>query len=129
MPGDRDFRGFSGSCAPGAKGPRPQAREAKRWRPWITGTPSPPASGCEPGPTSRGFFGDTVGRMHEVPVRVETTDASVRVINVGPPKRMAWIYRFLLGIRRHHPCHEDWRTDFWRVYSVCDHWWADPATG
>ena len=80
-------------------------------------------------PTTHAVFGYPLERMHEVQVRFEATPQSVRVINYGPPKQMAWIYRKFLGIRPQHLFYDDWTTYFSPVYSVYDHWWADPATG
>jgi phenylpropionate dioxygenase-like ring-hydroxylating dioxygenase large terminal subunit len=80
-------------------------------------------------PTTHAFFGYELDRMPEVQVRFETTDNTVRVINHGPPKRMAWIYRRLLGVGAHDFFYDDWTTHFSPVYSIYDHWWADPATG
>jgi phenylpropionate dioxygenase-like ring-hydroxylating dioxygenase large terminal subunit len=80
-------------------------------------------------PTTHAFFGYALDTMHEVQVRFETTAKSVRVINHGPPKRMAWIYRKLLGVRSNYLFYDDWTTYFSPVYSVYDHWWADPVTG
>jgi phenylpropionate dioxygenase-like ring-hydroxylating dioxygenase large terminal subunit len=80
-------------------------------------------------PTTHDFFGYDPKRMHEIQVRFEPTETSVRVINVGPPKRIAWIYRFLLGIKRTWQFNDDWTTYFSPVYSVYDHWWSDPASG
>jgi phenylpropionate dioxygenase-like ring-hydroxylating dioxygenase large terminal subunit len=80
-------------------------------------------------PTTHAFFGYALDSMHDVQVRFETTANTVRVINHGPPKRMAWPYRLLLGIRSNYLFYDDWTTYFSPVYSVYDHWWADPATG
>ena len=80
-------------------------------------------------PTTHDFFGYDPERMHEVQVRFEPTETSVRVINVGPPKRIGLIYRFLLGIKRTWQFNDDWTTYFSPVYSVYDHWWSDPASG
>jgi phenylpropionate dioxygenase-like ring-hydroxylating dioxygenase large terminal subunit len=80
-------------------------------------------------PTTHAFFGYRLERMHEVQVRFEATEHSVRVVNHGPPKQMAWIYRKLLGVQPHYLFYDDWTTYFSPVYSVYDHWWADPATG
>jgi phenylpropionate dioxygenase-like ring-hydroxylating dioxygenase large terminal subunit len=80
-------------------------------------------------PTTHAFFGYALNTMHEVQVRFETTAKSVRVINHGPPKRMAWLYRLLLGVRSNYLFYDDWTTYFSPVYSVYNHWWADPATG
>jgi phenylpropionate dioxygenase-like ring-hydroxylating dioxygenase large terminal subunit len=80
-------------------------------------------------PTTHAFFGYELSRMPEVQVRFQTTETTVRVINHGPPKPMAWFYRLLLGVRPHHLFYDDWTTHFSPVYSVYDHWWADPATG
>ena len=80
-------------------------------------------------PTTHAFFGYALSTMHEVQVRFETTAKTVRVINQGPPKRMAWLYRLFLGVRSNYVFHDDWTTHFSPVYSVYDHWWADPVTG
>jgi phenylpropionate dioxygenase-like ring-hydroxylating dioxygenase large terminal subunit len=80
-------------------------------------------------PTTHAFFGYELERMPEVQVRFESTEKSVRVINYGPPKAIAWPYRRLLGIRPNYLFYDDWTTYFSPVYSVYDHWWADPATG
>src|SRR5437763_36568 len=63
--------------------------------------------------------------MHEVQVRFETTDASVRVVNHGPPKRMAPLWRWLLRVGKDYQFHDDWTTHFSPVYSVYEHWWMD----
>jgi phenylpropionate dioxygenase-like ring-hydroxylating dioxygenase large terminal subunit len=80
-------------------------------------------------PTTHAFFGYALDTMHEVQVRFETTAKNVLVINRGPPKRMAWLYRLLLGVRSNYLFYDNWTTYFSPVYSVYDHWWADPATG
>jgi nitrite reductase/ring-hydroxylating ferredoxin subunit len=80
-------------------------------------------------PTTHDFFGYELDRMADVQVRFETTETSVRVVNRGPPKRVGWLYRRLLGIRPGDLFHDDWTTHFSPVYSVYDHWWADPVTG
>jgi phenylpropionate dioxygenase-like ring-hydroxylating dioxygenase large terminal subunit len=80
-------------------------------------------------PTTHDFFGYDLDRMHEVQVRFEPTDTSVRVINVGPPKRIRFLFRLLLGIKRRYQFNDDWTTYFSPVYSVYDHWWSDPVTG
>jgi hypothetical protein len=67
--------------------------------------------------------------MHEVQVRFETTDTSVRVINHGPPKRIAWLWRRLLKIGEGYQFNDDWTTYFSPVYSVYEHWWSCPKTG
>jgi phenylpropionate dioxygenase-like ring-hydroxylating dioxygenase large terminal subunit len=80
-------------------------------------------------PTTHAFFGYELERMPEVQVRFETTRKTVRVINHGPPKAIAWLYRRLLGIRPNYLFYDNWTTYFSPVYSIYDHWWADPATG
>jgi hypothetical protein len=80
-------------------------------------------------PTTHAFFGYALERMHEVRVRFEPTDTTVRVINAGPPKRIAPLLRLLLGIGRGFEFCDDWTTHFSPVYSVYDHWFADPASG
>jgi len=80
-------------------------------------------------PTTHAFFGYELNRMPEVDVRFVTTENSVRVINSGPPKPIAWLLRLLLGVRPDYLFHDDWTTYFSPVYSVYDHWWADPKTG
>lgn len=71
-------------------------------------------------------FGYDLDRMHEVNVRFEATDTSVRVVNVGPTKRLNWLVRRLLGVRPESLFHDDWTTYFSPVYSVYDHWWTSP---
>ena len=71
-------------------------------------------------------FGYDLERMHEVKVRFETTDTTVRVINSGPTKRLFKPFAWLLGIRRGDTFHDDWTTHFSPVYSVYDHWWTSP---
>lgn len=80
-------------------------------------------------PTTHAIFGYDLERMHEVQVRFEPTERAVRVLNVGPPKTVSWPLRLLLGIRRGYQFYDDWTTYFSPVYSIYDHWWADPATG
>jgi phenylpropionate dioxygenase-like ring-hydroxylating dioxygenase large terminal subunit len=80
-------------------------------------------------PTTHAFFGYALEGMPEVRVRFEPTEETVRVVNHGLPKRMAWPYRLLLGVRRNYLFYDDWTTYFSPVYSVYEHWWADPATG
>ena len=50
----------------------------------------------------------------------------VRVINVGPTKRINPLLRWTLGIRKDDLFHDDWTTHFSPVYSVFDHWWTSP---
>ena len=71
-------------------------------------------------------FGYDIERMHEVKVRFEPTDTTVRVINVGPTKRMPWLSRTALGVTNEWDFHDDWTTHFSPVYSVYDHWWTSP---
>jgi hypothetical protein len=66
--------------------------------------------------------------MNEVQVRFETTPTSVRVINAGPPKKLAAIWRWLLGIGKNWQFNDDWTTYFSPVYSIYQHWWSDPRT-
>jgi phenylpropionate dioxygenase-like ring-hydroxylating dioxygenase large terminal subunit len=80
-------------------------------------------------PTTHAFFGYALDRMPEVQVRFETTPASVRVLNQGPPKRVAWLYRLLLGVHDNYLFYDDWTAYFSPVHSVYDHYWADPETG
>jgi phenylpropionate dioxygenase-like ring-hydroxylating dioxygenase large terminal subunit len=80
-------------------------------------------------PTTHAFFGYCLERMHEVQVRFETTPSTVRVINQGPPKQMSRALRLLLGVGRDYVFHDDWTTYFSPVYSIYNHWWADPKTG
>jgi phenylpropionate dioxygenase-like ring-hydroxylating dioxygenase large terminal subunit len=78
-------------------------------------------------PTTHDLFGYPLDRMHEVRVDFQTTDRTVRVINRGPRKPMP--LRWLIGIGRDYEFMDDWTTHFSPVYSVYDHWWADPLTG
>jgi phenylpropionate dioxygenase-like ring-hydroxylating dioxygenase large terminal subunit len=74
-------------------------------------------------------FGYDLSRMNEVKVRFEVTDDSVRVVNVGPTKRLFGPFAWLLGIRAGDLFHDDWTTYFSPVYSVYDHWWTSPDGG
>lgn len=76
-------------------------------------------------PTTHAVFGYDLKRMHEVAVRFEPTDTTVRIINSGPSKRLGWFLRSLVGIRSGFLFYDDWTTHFSPVYSVYDHWWAD----
>lgn len=78
-------------------------------------------------PTTHAMFGYDLARMAEVSVRFEPTDTTVRVINVGPSKPMNPLLRLLIGVRRGFLFYDDWTTHFSPVYSVYDHWWADPS--
>lgn len=80
-------------------------------------------------PTTHAIFGYDLKRMHEVTVRFETTDSTVRVINTGPPKSLGPVLNFLIGIGKGYQFNDDWTTHFSPVYSVYDHWWSDPITG
>lgn len=71
-------------------------------------------------------FGYDLERMHEVKVRFESTADSVRVVNVGPTKRLNPAFSWLLGIRPGDLFHDDWTTYFSPLYSVYDHWWTSP---
>jgi phenylpropionate dioxygenase-like ring-hydroxylating dioxygenase large terminal subunit len=76
--------------------------------------------------TVHNTFGYDLERMHEVTVRFETTDTSVRVINVGPTKRLNAVMAWFLGIRKGDLFHDDWTTYFSPVYSVYNHLWKSP---
>ena len=80
-------------------------------------------------PTTHALFGYELSRMAEVNVKFEPTDTTVRVINTGPAKPINRILKFLIGVRNGYHFYDDWTTYFSPVYSVYDHWWADPATG
>jgi phenylpropionate dioxygenase-like ring-hydroxylating dioxygenase large terminal subunit len=80
-------------------------------------------------PTTHAFFGYDLNKMPAVQVRFEPTEKGVRVVNHGPPKPMAWFYRLLLGVKSNYLFYDDWTTYFSPVYSVYEHWWADPETG
>jgi phenylpropionate dioxygenase-like ring-hydroxylating dioxygenase large terminal subunit len=80
-------------------------------------------------PTTHAFFGYPLERMPEVRVEFQTTDTTVRVINWGPPKKISWLLRFLLGIKKGYEFRDDWTTYFSPVYSVYDHWFECPTTG
>ena len=74
-------------------------------------------------------FGYDLDRMHEVRVRFEPTDTTVRVVNAGPTKRINPVFRWLLGVRNGDLFHDEWTTHFSPVYSVFDHWWTSPDGG
>lgn len=69
-------------------------------------------------------FGYDLARMHEVKVRIESSEDSVTVTNVGPTKQLNWLYSLMLGIRKGDLFHDHWTTRFSPVHSVFDHWWT-----
>ena len=69
-------------------------------------------------------FGYDIERMHEVKVRFETTDTTVRVINEGPTKRINSVFAAALGIGKDYLFHDDWTTFFSPLYCVYDHYWT-----
>lgn len=78
-------------------------------------------------PTTHAMFGYDLSRMADVTVRFETTESTVRVINVGPSKPMGMVLRKLVGVKPGYLFNDDWTTHFSPVYSIYDHWWADPT--
>ncbi len=76
--------------------------------------------------TVHATFGYDLDRMHEVSVRFEPTETTVRVVNAGPTKRINRFFGLLLNVRRGDLFHDDWTTHFSPVYSVFDHWWTSP---
>ena len=76
--------------------------------------------------TVHNTFGYDLEKMHEVKVKFEPTEDSVRVTNVGPTKRLNPFFRTLLGIRKNDLFHDDWTTYFSPVYTIYDHWWTSP---
>lgn len=76
--------------------------------------------------TVHNTFGYDLERMHEVKVRFEPTDTTVRVVNVGPTKKLFRPFAWFLGIRDGDLFHDDWTTHFSPIYSVYDHWWTSP---
>ncbi len=71
-------------------------------------------------------FGYELSRMHEVKVRVDSTEDAVRVTNAGPTKQLFWPYAALLGIKKNDLFHDHWTTRFSPVHSVFEHWWTSP---
>ncbi|MGL6097192.1 MAG: Rieske 2Fe-2S domain-containing protein [Fimbriiglobus sp.] len=71
-------------------------------------------------------FGYDLDRMHEVRVRFEPTEDTVRVSNVGPTKKISPLFAFFIGVKPVDLFHDDWTTYFSPVYSVYDHWWTSP---
>lgn len=80
-------------------------------------------------PTTHAFFGYPLDRMQEVQCEFHPTDTTVRVFNRGPRKPISWFLRKLVGIGAHYEFLDDWTTHFSPVYSVYDHWFADPVSG
>lgn len=74
--------------------------------------------------TVHSTFGYDLDRLHEVNVHFEATESSVRVVNVGPTKRLNPFFALLIGIRKGDLFHDDWTTRFSPVHSVFDHWWT-----
>jgi phenylpropionate dioxygenase-like ring-hydroxylating dioxygenase large terminal subunit len=80
-------------------------------------------------PTAHAIFGYRLDGMQKVDVHFEPTESTVRVINHGPPKRLPWYLRKLIGIGDDYQFNDDWTTYFSPVYSVYQHWWSCPRTG
>jgi phenylpropionate dioxygenase-like ring-hydroxylating dioxygenase large terminal subunit len=80
-------------------------------------------------PTTHTVFGFDLERMSEVKFRFESNEATLRVMNAGPPKRIGPHLSFLIGIRKGYWFNSEWTTYFSPVYMGIDHWWSDPATG
>jgi phenylpropionate dioxygenase-like ring-hydroxylating dioxygenase large terminal subunit len=76
--------------------------------------------------TVHNTFGYELTKMHEVKVRIESTEDAVRVVNAGPTKRLGRFYSLLLGIKSGDLFHDHWTTQFSPVHSVFDHWWTGP---
>ena len=76
--------------------------------------------------TVHATFGYDLDKLHEVRVQTDSTEDSVTIRNVGPTKRIFWLYALWLGIRRGDLFHDHWTTRFSPVHSVFDHWWTSP---
>ena len=74
--------------------------------------------------TVHSTFGYDLDQLHEVKVRFEATESSVRVVNSGPTKKLNPFFALLIGIRKGDLFHDDWTTHFSPVHSVFDHWWT-----
>jgi phenylpropionate dioxygenase-like ring-hydroxylating dioxygenase large terminal subunit len=71
-------------------------------------------------------FGYDLARMDEVKVAYEVSEDSLRVVNVGPTKRLSWLDSLFVGVRRGDLFHDQWTTYFSPMYSVFEHWWTSP---
>jgi hypothetical protein len=69
-------------------------------------------------------FGYDLDKMQDVKVRIDSTEDAVQIENVGPSKRINWLYSLVLGMRSGDLFHDHWTTRFSPVYSVFDHWWT-----
>ena len=74
--------------------------------------------------TVHATFGYDLDRMHEVSVRFEPTETTVRVVNSGPSKRFNWLYAWYFGAYPGDLFHDDWTVHFSPIYNVVDHWWT-----
>jgi phenylpropionate dioxygenase-like ring-hydroxylating dioxygenase large terminal subunit len=74
------------------------------------------------------LLGYDPARMASVQTSVETSDAAVRVFNVGPQKELPWYTRRLFGLEPTDEFIDEWETRFSPVYTVYDHWWRDALT-
>lgn len=73
------------------------------------------------------FLGYPTTELRNVSVEIEKTDATVRVINVGPQRALPLPVRATMGIGKDDLFVDDWVTYFSPVYSVYDHYWRSPA--
>src|SRR5262249_13273105 len=74
------------------------------------------------------YFGYPLDRLQDVKVEFKPTDTAVQVTNYGPQKHIPWVYRALLGIKKHYYLNDNWTTYFSPLHSVYDYWWNDPVT-
>ena len=68
--------------------------------------------------TVQRHFGYDLARMDEVKVKYEVAEDSLRVVNVGPSKRLSWLDGLFVGVRRGDLFHDRWTTWFSPVHSA-----------
>ncbi len=71
-------------------------------------------------------FGYDLARMNEVTVRYEPTPTTIRIVNIGPTKRLSPLIAWFFGAYSGDLFYDDWTVHFSPVYNVVDHWWTSP---
>lgn len=75
------------------------------------------------------FLGYDEHSLDKVEIRLESTDASVRLFNRGPQKHLPFILRASLNLGSNDDFVDDWTTYFSPVYTVYDQYWINPEDG
>ncbi|MHC4390338.1 MAG: Rieske 2Fe-2S domain-containing protein [Planctomycetota bacterium] len=78
--------------------------------------------------TTHALLGYAAGSMRDVITKVTTTDATVRVFNEGPQKKIPWVFERLAGVYTGDRFVDDWTTHFSPVHTIYDQYWRSLRT-